>query len=246
MLDSHKKLSVSVCMATYNGRHYINEQLTSIINELDLDDEIIIIDDKSTDDTLNFIESLQSPLIKIVKLEKNLGHVQAFNAAIMHAKNDIIMLSDQDDIWIKGRKKIILKEFESGEINVLASGFTTIDKNNLPIENPYDEMTTSFNKNNIINILLIFFGKVPYFGCAMAIRNSFAKKITPIPKFVEAHDIWIGLAGNVNSCIHHINEKTLLHRIHGSNATKKNRSVWKKFRSRILMIRCVWSLIKKQ
>ena len=44
--------SVSVCMATYNGEEFISQQIKSIINQLNNDDELIISDDGSTDGTL--------------------------------------------------------------------------------------------------------------------------------------------------------------------------------------------------
>ena len=43
---------ISVCIATYNGEKFIKEQLLSILEQLNADDEIIISDDHSTDDTL--------------------------------------------------------------------------------------------------------------------------------------------------------------------------------------------------
>ena len=47
---------ISVCMATYNGEKYIKEQLDSIISQLDSDDELLISDDGSTDNTISIIQ----------------------------------------------------------------------------------------------------------------------------------------------------------------------------------------------
>ena len=52
---------ISVCIATYNGDKYIKEQLDSIIPQLDLNDEIIISDDSSTDNTINIIRKKINP-----------------------------------------------------------------------------------------------------------------------------------------------------------------------------------------
>ena len=46
---------ISVCIATYNGEKFIHDQLTSILNQLNNDDEIIISDDSSNDNTINII-----------------------------------------------------------------------------------------------------------------------------------------------------------------------------------------------
>ena len=51
-------MRVSVAMATYNGMHYISDQLKSIMQQTRLPDEIIIVDDASTDDTVSVISGL--------------------------------------------------------------------------------------------------------------------------------------------------------------------------------------------
>ena len=52
-------------MATYNGSDYIREQLDSILPQLNNDDEIVISDDHSSDDTIERIKALGDPRIKI-------------------------------------------------------------------------------------------------------------------------------------------------------------------------------------
>jgi len=59
---------ISVCMATFNGELYIEEQLTSILNQLEQNDEIVISDDGSTDKTIEIIKSFKDPRIKIFSI----------------------------------------------------------------------------------------------------------------------------------------------------------------------------------
>ena len=47
---------ISVCMATYNGGKYIKEQILSILNQISLNDELIISDDGSSDNTIETIK----------------------------------------------------------------------------------------------------------------------------------------------------------------------------------------------
>ena len=78
---------ISVCIATYNGEKYIKEQLDSIINQLDQNDEIIISDDGSSDRTLNIIESYNDNRIVLYKNSfKNV--VLNFEFAISKSKGD--------------------------------------------------------------------------------------------------------------------------------------------------------------
>ena len=58
---------ISVCIPTYNGEKYLNKQLDSILAQLGQEDEIIISDDSSTDNTINIIESYNDSRISLLK-----------------------------------------------------------------------------------------------------------------------------------------------------------------------------------
>lgn len=59
---------ISVCIATYNGEKYVCEQLESILKQIGNDDEVIISDDGSTDETLNIIKGFIEKEQKTIKL----------------------------------------------------------------------------------------------------------------------------------------------------------------------------------
>lgn len=63
---------ISVCIATYNGEKYIKAQLESILAQIGQDDEIIVSDDNSTDNTISEIESLNDNRIKVKKNRKTI------------------------------------------------------------------------------------------------------------------------------------------------------------------------------
>ena len=105
------KLSVALC--TYNGEKYISEQLDSILNQNMQVQEIIIVDDCSSDRTfsiLNKYESLYS-IIKLYRNEITLGYLKNFEKAINLCSGDIIFLSDQDDIWLQEKTQKICDLF---------------------------------------------------------------------------------------------------------------------------------------
>lgn len=60
-------MKVSVCMATYNGAEYINEQIYSILKQLSFQDELIISDDGSTDNTIDIIKNIHDNRISLFK-----------------------------------------------------------------------------------------------------------------------------------------------------------------------------------
>ncbi|BCV35985.1 hypothetical protein TUM17377_13130 [Shewanella chilikensis] len=63
---------ISVCMATYNGESYIEEQLNSILEQLGEFDEVVICDDCSIDNTINVINSIGDSRVKVFSNEEKI------------------------------------------------------------------------------------------------------------------------------------------------------------------------------
>ena len=101
---------ISVCIATYNGEKYITDQLKSILSQLGGQDEIIISDNLSTDNTLNMIRLLNDDRIKVYHNDAR-NVIRNFENAIIHATGGIIFLSDQDDLWKPGKVKKMMNAF---------------------------------------------------------------------------------------------------------------------------------------
>ena len=104
---------ISVCIATYNGGKFLGEQLQSILCQLGKDDEVIISDDGSTDNTYLLVMSIQDNRIKFYKHKSDsflLPHEKAtlnFENALKYAKGDYIFLSDQDDVWVENKVEVM-------------------------------------------------------------------------------------------------------------------------------------------
>ena len=113
-----QKITISVALPVYNSKNYIIKQLESIINQTEKPDEIVVCDDKSTDNTVDEIYKFidKSELAKKIKLflnSKRFGMDLNFQETISKCKGDLIFLSDSDDYWfrnkIKFMKKIMIK-----------------------------------------------------------------------------------------------------------------------------------------
>lgn len=90
---------VSVIIPVYNSEKYILECMNSVINQTYKNLEIIVIDDKSTDNSINIIKSIKDKRIRIIQLEKNSGAAIARNKGIEVATGDYICFLDSDDYW---------------------------------------------------------------------------------------------------------------------------------------------------
>src|SRR5579871_1607034 len=107
---------ISVCMATYNGERYILKQLQSIISQLSENDEIVISDDSSTDNTINIIKSFNDSRIRLYENNKFGSPIFNLENALKHAKNDFIFLSDQDDLWESNKVKTLVEKLNQYDL----------------------------------------------------------------------------------------------------------------------------------
>lgn len=122
---------ISLVMATYNGAKYLREQLDSIYGQTVVPDEIIIVDDCSTDNTLSVLsEYKERGNLKIYVNEKNKGVNANFERAITLAQGDYICISDQDDVWFPNKIEASLsklKEIENGKPACVSSFCVDVD-----------------------------------------------------------------------------------------------------------------------
>jgi len=241
-------MNVSVCMATYNGEKYVSRQLTSILDQLADDDEVIVIDDCSTDATIDVVKQLGDRRIAVHVNDRNRGEVFSFGRAIQLARNEFVFLSDQDDIWTPGRVGLMRRRLVEAKVSVVSSNFEWIAANEAPIDVPYDGVASGDSKRHFKNIVDIFVGRTNYYGCAMAFRRDFVRVLAPIPRFVESHDLWIALASNVAGSNVHIDDRTLLKRKHGANVTNtvSNRILYRKLKSRVVFAMSLVVLFARQ
>lgn len=215
-------MRVSVCMASYNGERYIREQLHSILDQIGKDDEVIIVDDASTDETVKIIESIADPRIKLVTQNNNLGHVKSFESSISLASNEIIILSDQDDIWHPGKYQLTLEEFKKqNSLMLLVHSLSSIDEDGHIISREW----ISLPAVSLSGIKFIFFEifNPRVWGSASAFRNDILDIFLPFPKYVYKHEDWLIICAALKGNSQLKKDSHVFHRLHDQNVTSKNK-----------------------
>ena len=229
-------MNISVCLATYNGAKYIEIQLHSILKQLGASDEVIILDDCSKDNTLDLVRAIDDKRIKIFKNEVNKGHVYSFGRVIELGTNDVVFMSDQDDIWVDGRAELMKDRLLKSKALLISTNSDFIDSDGNIIDFSLDGVSSESSQKYFKNIVDIFVGKTNYVGCTMAFKKELRDLILPIPSYVESHDLWVAMGANIIKSNLHLDEPTLYRRIHGENASIVERSLVPKLWSRIIFL----------
>lgn len=234
------RVNVSVCMATYNGARYLRPQLESVLAQLEPGDEVVIVDDASSDDTLAVIASIDSPMITVHRNPVNLGYVRSFERAMTLAVGDVLLLCDQDDVWTEGRVDALCEATSAR--GIAASNLMLLDSETAlksPLSGRPWLLREDDSNRRIRNELRILLGDAPYFGCAMAVRRDALPLVLPFPDYlIESHDLWIATAANAARQMIHVERPSVLRRVHEDNASSpRPRGVRAAVRSRVLLLR---------
>jgi len=136
---------VSVIIPNYNNEKYLEECIQSVLNQTYKNIEVLIIDDASTDNSIEVIQKYikLSPSIRLIRNSENLGVSKNRHKAIMKAKGKYITTLDSDDYYIDTEK--IEKELDI----ILVNGEESIAFSNIVIVDNHGVKKFPNAKNNI-------------------------------------------------------------------------------------------------
>ncbi|MFT4093280.1 MAG: glycosyltransferase family 2 protein [Niabella sp.] len=235
---------ISVCIATYNGKSYVVQQIRSILPQLKEEDEIIISDDHSTDATLTILESFKDRRIKIY-MNPHKGILSNFENALQHATGEYFFLCDQDDIWKDNKVEEVMKNLTGG-YDLVLSDCTLFERNITNIREP-----SFFQLNRSRAGVLYNIWKNSYMGCCMAFNNKVKAAVLPFPKKIPMHDQWIGIIAELFFKVKFSEKKLIYYRVHNSNATssgagKSRYKLAKKILFRLQLIKVLLKYVFKR
>ncbi len=167
----------SVIIPLYNKSNFIKNTIESILNQIFQDFEIIIVEDCSTDNSLEIAKTVISDKIRIIRHEKNKGLSASRNTGIRNANSKYIAFLDADDLW----KPNYLEKINSlinkfPEASLFATNYEELYPNNvtvLPSTN-----IKNFNKDGIIeDFFESNLSQSIYCACSLCVEKSVFEKI---------------------------------------------------------------------
>jgi len=238
---SAPQASVSVVLCTHNGELYLREQLQSILNQTLPPDEIIVSDDGSTDATLDIVREVRalgsshsSSKWQVLTRASPMGVAGNFSSAIARASGDVIVLSDQDDVWEPHRLERGLALLDDGALLVHSDAWLIDDAGNsrgtlmaaLGLTNRERRALLS---GHALDVLL---RRNVVTGATTMMRSSLARQAPPVPDG-WIHDEWFALIAATQGGVVFCEEPLIRYRQHGHNQIGASKTTFDEARKRL-------------
>ncbi len=223
-------------MATYNGEKFLEDQLSSILVQLEPEDELIISDDSSSDRTVEIIQRFSDDRIRFLGSFNFRNPIKNFENALKSAKGNCVFLADQDDIWLNEKYPQMVELLK--QYDLVISDSMIVDED-LALLNPSFFKYFGSGKGIIKNIV-----RSSYYGNCMAFRKKVLDAALPFPDTKEiGHDLWIGLVAEITGSVYFYEKPLVLYRRHkntfttSSTTQKRSRTFSKMLIGRLIMLK---------
>lgn len=206
---------VTVLMSTYNGQKFIKEQIDSILNQNDVQVQLNIRDDGSTDRTIAILKEYQNRFDNInVVFGKNIGWKLSFFSLLRNVvaeSGTYYAFSDQDDIWKKNKLKNAIDSLTDDKPMVYHSNVTVVDSNGRTLSNRFSK-----NFRPSTKIPEAFFDSFAL-GCTMVFNLSLLELTKMhIPSVETQHDAYVFALGYLLGSVVYDPEPRIFYRRHES------------------------------
>lgn len=230
---------MGVVLCTFNGERYVESQVESICRQTRAPNLILACDDASEDRTVALLEACSAKAdvpMRVSRNRSNVGYLRNFERGILQCQADIIVLSDQDDLWRHDKLATIEDAFlKNPRAGGVFSDADIVDEQARPFGygllqalevSARDQL--QMRRGNLFPVLL---HRNVMAGATCAFRASWKDRIIPIPERA-IHDEWIALVLAAHDALQFIPERLIRYRQHAGNQIgARRRSVFRIFRS---------------
>lgn len=221
-------------MATYNGAAFLAQQIDSILDQLGEEDELLVADDGSSDGTLELLQGYGERVV-VTDTEPSGGVVANFERVLGRASGDVVLLSDQDDVWKPGRVARVCTLLEDADLVLVNADVVNAELEAIG--------TTLFDQLGRRRGFLPNLYRNTFVGCCMGFRRTLLERALPFPEGVPWHDWYLGLLAEGTGRVVCVEEPLGLYRRHGGNASAtgegSGRALSQRLGDRVRMLRCV-------
>lgn len=216
---------VSVALCTHNGAQFIGEQLASIFAQTHPADEVVVSDDASRDATVELVRAAfaahpNPPRLTLIENPVALGVTRNFQQAIEACSNEIVVLSDQDDVWSPTRIERTLAAFDDPDVVLVHSDARLIDGGGAVLGS---SLFDAYRVDPTVRAEIAggrafdqFLRRNLVTGATAAIRRRLAEAAAPFPA-EWVHDEWLAVVASSIGRIVPLDDRLIDYRQHGGN-----------------------------
>ena len=222
--------TVSVVMAAYNGAALIGETLRSLAAQTFTDFEIVVVDDRSTDDTLALLRGWPDPRLRVIAAEANGGPVRARNRAIAEARGRYIAALDQDDLCRPERLARQVAHLDDNPGIVLLGCATTVLREGTIARSGHPSHVTPALTRWLLQI------ENPLVWSSVMLRAAAARQLSPFtrPELLYAEDFDLYHRIGAFGAIARLDEELLIYRLHAGGASQRYEETMEASAARVL------------
>jgi glycosyltransferase involved in cell wall biosynthesis len=207
---------VSVILANYNYGRFLAQSIDSVLSQSYQNFELIVVDDGSSDNSREIIESYGDRLIAI--FQENSGQGVAFNAAIARSKGEIICFLDSDDFFYPEKLAKVVSSFQKHpEWVQISHAWMMVNREDSPIS----RSTKTLSQGDVRKFLLKWGKYKSALTSVLAYRREAIEKVLPIPtkkaKYIEWPDAYLIATVPFYGEVGFIDEPLMGYRVHGEN-----------------------------
>lgn len=224
-------IAIDILLATYNGERFLAEQLNSLLAQRSVNIRVLVHDDGSTDATRDILQNYAQRFPdKIVLIDgpTRLGARGNFAYLLQHVAAPYVALSDQDDVWLQNKLRILLAKIHEMEAAygkntplLVHCDLEVVDEGMAPIHRSFwcyqginparDKLNHLLVQNNVT-------------GCASLMNLALVRYALPIPGFARMHDHWIALVASAFGHASYVRRPLVKYRQHEKNTLGARRA----------------------
>lgn len=213
MDNTTKKPTVTVFMAVYNGEKYIKEAIESVLAQNYTDFELLIINDGSTDKTLEIIAKFNDPRIRLLHNDGNQGLTYTRNHGVREAKGEYFAILDSDDIAMPNRLKIQVDYMKANPNVAICGGQAVLIDGDSKEMRPYrvqsgDSLSHWLVLHNV------------FINSTLMIKTAVMREMGGYREMAPAEDYDLSFRIGLKYRVANLSDKFVLYREHDNNISR--------------------------
>ena len=232
---------VSAVITAYNSEAFIADAIRSVLNQNRVVDEIVVVDDGSTDTTRSVVAEFADQGIKYI-LQPNSGAGAARNRGIRETSGEYIAFLDADDFWLKDKIRLQVRYLDANRDAALVSGFSrwwNVDKDTIRTSGKVVKNLRTLRREILVHNVIGNPSMVMVRRSALEVAGLFDEKI----RWGQDWDLWIRLIEKFEAAV--LPEPLTVYRWHQDNLSHVRRwerllSYWNVSRNAILKSKPAW------